>query len=164
MVTSDTSRAWVRPAVATLLSVWAASALASDPVSGFRWKSRVVLVFADNAQVSSVRGLQASLADASCQLTERDMIVGWVFADGSSHIGSESLSEADAEALRRRANIDAGTTTTILIGKDGGVKARYQPIPNLDEMFALIDGMPMRRSEMRTRPGSCAAESTQTST
>ena len=38
----------------------------------------------------------------------------------------------------------------LLIGRDGGVKARYEAL-DLDTVFALIDTMPMRIQEMRDR-------------
>lgn len=41
-------------------------------------------------------------------------------------------------------------TRVVLIGKDGGVKAVSDKL-NLAELFALIDGMPMRRAEMREK-------------
>jgi len=39
----------------------------------------------------------------------------------------------------------------ILIGKDGGVKLRKTYIVEANEVFDLIDLMPMRRSEMKNR-------------
>ncbi len=38
-----------------------------------------------------------------------------------------------------------------LIGKDAGIKARYQSFPALKTVAALIDTMPMRRQERRER-------------
>ena len=35
------------------------------------------------------------------------------------------------------------------------IKARYAKAPNLNDVFSLIDGMPMRRSEMRERGLKC---------
>ena len=39
----------------------------------------------------------------------------------------------------------------LLIGKDGGVKLRSTEPVSTDELFALIDSMPMRRREMEER-------------
>ncbi|TSA78952.1 DUF4174 domain-containing protein [Deinococcus detaillensis] len=38
-----------------------------------------------------------------------------------------------------------------LIGKDGGVKARYAAPPALNIVLGLVDGMPMRQQERRER-------------
>ena len=37
----------------------------------------------------------------------------------------------------------------ILIGLDGGVKLRQTKLLTLDKLFTLIDGMPMRRQELK---------------
>ncbi len=41
--------------------------------------------------------------------------------------------------------------TLILVGKDGGEKFRSGKITTTQELFAIIDAMPMRQSEMRRR-------------
>ncbi len=39
-----------------------------------------------------------------------------------------------------------------MIGKDGGIKARYsKDVFDLERIFTLIDSMPMRRAEIRQR-------------
>ena len=47
--------------------------------------------------------------------------------------------------------VGAGYGRAALIGKDTGVKARYQSFPALNTVAALIDTMPMRRQEQRMR-------------
>ena len=39
----------------------------------------------------------------------------------------------------------------VLIGKDGGVKARWAEPVSLNALYELIDAMPMRQREMRER-------------
>ena len=41
----------------------------------------------------------------------------------------------------------------VLIGKDTGVKKRWDMFPPQEEIFNTIDAMPMRRYEMKTRAG-----------
>jgi hypothetical protein len=45
----------------------------------------------------------------------------------------------------------------VLIGKDGGEELRTAE-PSLHHIFALIDGMPMRRAEPVQRRRTCDAE------
>jgi len=48
----------------------------------------------------------------------------------------------------------AAAFSVVLIGKDGGEKLRRdRPVPP-EELFALVDAMPMRREEIRRRPKS----------
>ena len=59
---------------------------------------------------------------------------------------------ADATVLRSHYRVGAGQFTVILVGKDGGEKYRAERVVDPDELFALIDTMPMRRREMRKKP------------
>ncbi|MBZ2183881.1 MAG: DUF4174 domain-containing protein [Bryobacter sp.] len=40
----------------------------------------------------------------------------------------------------------------LLIGKDGGVKAKWTHLPADPELYRLIDSMPMRQAEKNLRP------------
>ena len=50
--------------------------------------------------------------------------------------------------MRKQYEIQADQFAVLLIGKDGGEKYRLYEIPDLSEIFNLIDGMPMRQMEM----------------
>ncbi|NNC63365.1 MAG: DUF4174 domain-containing protein, partial [Gammaproteobacteria bacterium] len=71
-------------------------------------------------------------------------------------VGEVTVSDADADLLRSGLGIQPGEFAVLLIGKDGGVKARHESVPALSELFTLVDGMPMRRSEMRASPSVCS--------
>ncbi|MCV7348088.1 DUF4174 domain-containing protein [Mycolicibacterium rhodesiae] len=43
----------------------------------------------------------------------------------------------------------------VLIGKDGGEKLRVTDVPDLERIYAVIDGMPMRSNEIRANPRIC---------
>jgi hypothetical protein len=68
------------------------------------------------------------------------------------------LDERDIQALsdisdlgrgQLRESLQIDEFEIILIGKDGGVKLRSKTPISLEELFSLIDAMPMRRQEMR---------------
>ena len=125
------------------------SAADDDPLRELRWESRVLLVFATSMTDAKVAEMQA-IADASREeLVDRDLLFGWVLSDEESRLDGEPVSPEYAERLRDRAGFDADDFGVVLVGKDGGIKARYDGVPDLDAVFALIDGMPMRRREMR---------------
>jgi hypothetical protein len=63
----------------------------------------------------------------------------------------EPLSPATARLLRERFRVPSGAFSIILVGKDGGVKLDRQDRTSLEEIFALIDSMPMRQQEMRRK-------------
>lgn len=47
--------------------------------------------------------------------------------------------------------LSAKSFSVVLIGKDGGEKLRRTAVVAPEELFALVDAMPMRRAEMRGR-------------
>ncbi len=55
------------------------------------------------------------------------------------------------KAIRKQLRLDMGETRPvfILIGKDGGEKARCHDALDLEKWFAIIDAMPMGRAEIR---------------
>ena len=54
-------------------------------------------------------------------------------------------------SLRKRYNVNQGEFAVILVGKDGGIKLNRQNETRLEEIFDLIDAMPMRREEIRQK-------------
>ena len=57
------------------------------------------------------------------------------------------LTVAEVDEISSFYGLDQNSFSVLLIGKDGGEKYRTSEIPDLAEMFALIDTMPMRRAE-----------------
>jgi hypothetical protein len=145
------------PIMLTLLGAYAlgSSVTSAEPLAAHRWQHRLVIGFANSEDDARVDALNKSFAAAACELEDRDLIVGWSFKSSGSRLGDHALSAQDAEVLRRMLRGQSIEFLVMLIGKDGGVKARYADVPPLVEIFALIDGMPMRRSEMRSPPSPC---------
>ncbi|MEM9740165.1 MAG: DUF4174 domain-containing protein [Pseudomonadota bacterium] len=70
------------------------------------------------------------------------------FVDISREPSTQTLRDADVD-LVQIAKCEHGAPSLTLIGLDGGVKQRWEsPVSNAD-LFALIDAMPMRASEIR---------------
>ncbi|MDH3420436.1 MAG: DUF4174 domain-containing protein [Gammaproteobacteria bacterium] len=148
------------PFIAAMLSACAVASNAEpmDPLGGHRWNHRVLIAFANDSADSRAGTLRTSLAEASCELGDRDIVIGWILSEGASRVGEVAVSDEIAASLRSGLGIQPGEFAVLLIGKDGGVKARYGDVPALSAVFALIDGMPMRRSEMRSSPSGCSGQ------
>lgn len=136
------------------------SAMASPVVAGhlseFRWENRILIVIADEIDSDEAEVVSRILADAECALQDRDMLVSWIYPDGEGSIGDRKLSPQVVKQIRDELRLpESANLIAALVGKDGGVKARYKEWPALGEVFALIDGMPMRRSEMHADADDC---------
>ena len=111
------------PLLAGLVLVNSLSALPLPDLSAQRWRERVVVIDAPTPDDAAFQAQAAALLPAWRGLRERDVLV---------------LTRFEAAAFQFR-----------LVGKDGGVKlTSAQPVA-VNELFAIIDAMPMRRAEMR---------------
>ncbi|NIO41385.1 MAG: DUF4174 domain-containing protein [Burkholderiales bacterium] len=127
----------------------------SDPLSKYRWDRRPLLVFAADAEDPSLKQLRVAIEAASCEIADRDMVIGFILDRGESRLDGASMSPAAAEAIRSSLRVKRSEFSAVLVGKDGGAKARYGQAPSLDAVFSLIDSMPMRRTEMRKKSAGC---------
>lgn len=82
-------------------------------------------------------------------LAERDLLVGAMLVEGSAHLGDHSIAPEQVAALAHRYGVDPAAFAVVLIGKDGGAKYRSTDPITPDQLFGIIDAMPMRQREMR---------------
>ena len=120
---------------------------ASRLMSQLSWEKRVLLVFAAHRQDADYRQQSHLLATINDGLVERDMTVIRVFADGRVVVDGQSYQQS-AASFYRRFSVPAGDFRVILVGKDGSVKLDRSDVVSDEELFILIDSMPMRRNEM----------------
>jgi hypothetical protein len=121
----------------------------NPPLRHYQWKKRILLVFAPSADSAWLKRQREALAHEQAGLRERDLVVIWVTGERVAVEGGDTF-VFDAHELACAYGVEREDAPRILlIGKDGGVKLRSaEPVP-AERLFELIDGMPMRQSEMR---------------
>lgn len=120
---------------------------AAQLMSALTWQKRVLLVFAPDADHVTFQRQQSILAAIDAGLGERDMTVIQAFADGHVLIGEQGHAQS-ATGFYHRFAVDSNEFRVILVGKDGTVKLDRDSAVTGDDLFTLIDSMPMRRFEM----------------
>ena len=134
-----------------LALVMLASPAAADPLEGLKGEKRPLLLFSKSRSLSSLDRQVDLLRELRPELEDRDMVV--LVTAGSddtySAIGYTSLPRGASRDLRRRFAPQGSGLTVVLVGKDGGEKARFQNVVDPQELFDIIDAMPMRQREMR---------------
>ncbi len=118
-------------------------------LSVFQWKNRLLFLFAPNRNHSMFDALHESLAVRQSEAADRDLVIFEILESAPSSMNNESIDSETARLLREKFDIHRGEFTVILIGKDGGIKLIRKKQTQLDDIFALIDSMPMRQEEMR---------------
>ena len=134
----------------------AATPLLTDPVSAgpldaYRGANRLIVLSLPDG--SSAEKLNHTLVMRRREIEERDLKVIDVSEGQHRVVTALRLQPGQATAIRKQLKLGAGETRSafILIGKDGGVKARCHDELDLEKWFAVIDAMPMRRAEIRDR-------------
>jgi hypothetical protein len=120
-------------------------------MSRYQGRNRPLLVFAPRSDDARLIAQLAVIRTSRRKFDDRDMQLIVVTGDGASRAEDRPLSKADGARLRLEYGVSADKFAVRLVGKDGGVKRTSDRIVDLDEIYALIDGMPMRKQEMRAR-------------
>ena len=94
-----------------------------ETLKEYRWKNRIVHLAAPSSNDSTYQAQAAALLTGFEGLLERDIVVLTDFTSAHFELN--------------------------LIGKDGGIKLSRRTLLATEELFAIIDAMPMRLDEMR---------------
>ncbi|MDZ7705238.1 MAG: DUF4174 domain-containing protein [Trueperaceae bacterium] len=110
----------------------------------YQWENRLLLIFAPTHQNDAYQQQLTYLLDHDAGLTDRDLIVFHLFHNEPSRVGDDTITPDAVAKLRAEMQVRAEAFSLLLVGKDGTVKRRSdEPVPTGD-LFAQIDGMPMR--------------------
>jgi len=135
-------------------------ALSMD-LNQFQWENRLFFIFAPQEGDAFFQALQSEISTQPDEISERDLVVFKIFETGPSYMETTRIDPRTAAAVRTRFAAPLGQFTCILVGKDGGTKLKRHSPVKLEEVFDLIDAMPMRRQEMRQKSQSDESKPTQ---
>ncbi|MEL6868372.1 MAG: CIA30 family protein [Pseudomonadota bacterium] len=120
-------------------------------LQSLQWKKRVLLLSAPDRDDPTLGKQLAAIVASRSAFAERDLVLVVLLGNGTSTADDKPFDAASADEIRDRTNIDPETFSVTLIGKDGSVKSSNQEYVPMEQIYALIDGMPMRRREMTER-------------
>lgn len=111
-----------------------------------RWKYRVLFYFQEDSQ-------EPKTIDSLLQYEIQDRkLVVFIFQDDVvSSSEAFSFSKQTIQHIKKQYALNGKGEQVVLIGLDGGVKMRKAGAPEWEEIFGLIDSMPMRQSEITSR-------------
>lgn len=121
----------------------------AGPLAAYRDVNRLIVISLPAG--TTVEKVSAMLNLNRAEMDERQLKLIDV-SEGSPRITSAvRLTPEQTGFLRRQLKIDVveARPTFILLGKDGGEKARCHGTLDLRKWFTLIDQMPMRRAEIQ---------------
>ena len=124
----------------------------SEPFSlgDYQWENRLLVVSSPAPDDPKFTRQLQQVAATGSEFAERDLVLISLATGGTSQAGERQLGPAQVDAIRSALGIDAGVFAVLLVGKDGGVKLSEEAVVAMDDIYALIDTMPMRQQEMRS--------------
>ena len=114
----------------------------------YQWRNRVLVVSAPSPDDSNLLEQLAELASTSDEFADRDMVLVTLLDNADAKAGDRKLTRAEVAATRTALGIRPGSFALQLIGKDGSVKLTAKSATSMNEIYALIDSMPMRQREI----------------
>ncbi|TDQ30748.1 uncharacterized protein DUF4174 [Zeaxanthinibacter enoshimensis] len=128
--------------IAVLLSGF--SAWAQD-IRDYRWKNRLLFLSVNQAVTVTASEAAGKYMTQKKAMSERELLLFFIKDDAIFDAAGNSV---DLELPAQYYPVAGGT---VLVGKDGGVKLLQKGIADPVRIFEVIDGMPMRRAEMRRK-------------
>jgi len=115
-----------------------------------RWQNRVLLLYTDSLMHPQYQKMEEALLKEEKAVGARKLVI-YTIMDQQVSRGLPGESWQDDVPLREASqNLEKGFGLE-LIGLDGGVKYRSTSAVPLEELWSLIDGMPMRRAELKNQ-------------
>ena len=117
----------------------------------YQWQNRIIVLYANETELDLLTMQLELLTEEPNELSERKLLVIQAHKDRYKIIFPEN-SEWVSSSLKGELNIIKKTEFEVfLLGLDGGIKLRQQEILQTEKLFSLIDGMPMRKAEIRRK-------------
>jgi hypothetical protein len=133
-----------------LFIIIASTQMSAQSLDKYRWENRLIILVTttvDNAQLQ--QQLQILQADVT-GLEERKLEIIQLTPEQVRYGVSDNTTWKNRKGqLYEGFQSTDSTFEAILVGLDGGEKLRDQQPFTLERLFAVIDAMPMRRSELR---------------
>ena len=125
-----------------------AQATGNKPLSAYRDKNRVLLVFAPSRKTAAYQQQMQLWHDEKPGFEERQLVVLSLLAEDDP-----SSVDASAAAFAKHFDVAPQSFAVVLIGKDGHDAYRSREPVTAETLYGRIDAMPMRREEMRRQKG-----------
>ncbi|WP_208152423.1 DUF4174 domain-containing protein [Winogradskyella pelagia] len=139
----------MKPVIAFIFIILCMHSINSQNLESFKWKNRLLLVLTSNTKSTAFTRQLKILETESKGLEERKLLVFKI----SPYLEMSSQEHNDYwitdSKVFKKYNSSPEEFKVILIGLDGGIKLEQNTVLTAKNLFTLIDGMPMRRTEIR---------------
>lgn len=122
--------------------------LYAQNISDYKWENRLIFLVDEGLETSAMNSQLKVLEAKADELKERDILL-FQLTPKTIILSNGRKTTLSAIETYRSLSIPTDFKGVILVGKDGGVKLKKPFQVKAEDIFELIDGMPMRKSEIR---------------
>lgn len=121
----------------------------SSPFSSYQWKNRILVIYTNDTDIPPYEQQLANFELHEKAYHDRDLIVLLINKQFVYRLPQNQMLNISAGQAQDFLSIEENESFHVsLIGKDGTIKHEARtPISN-QKLFAIIDAMPMRQSEI----------------
>ncbi len=120
----------------------------AQDLSKHRWENRLILLISDDENNPTLKAQIAEFTKDLTGLEERKLIIYQVMPEEYKIILNGDTTKQSSKLYKTYKKTEKGFEV-LLLGLDGGIKHRQSELLPLEKLYAIIDAMPMRRSEMK---------------
>ncbi len=135
-----------------LICLTMSMALTGQNLKEHQWKNRLVLIITSDSESETYTSQIEAFSINGQEFDERKLIIYKVLPNKYKVENSEDNSWVSDSRLYTLYNSKDKDFKIILIGLDGNIKIEQSELLTTKDLFATIDSMPMRRSELRNKP------------
>lgn len=130
------------------------STIFAQGIDRYQWKQRLLLLFTPDMTHSEFERQLYWLGDYSEEMADRQLLVLRITPEETYQADGTLFNQARTEWFYHYYDADPRNFTAILVGLDGQEKYRSIGLAiTPQELFTLIDQMPMRQTQIRRRRG-----------
>ncbi len=118
----------------------------SQDIKKHQWENRILLVFTDDKKSDNFKHQIKILSENKKELAERKLVI-YQFTENYFTTDFSEVWFSSNSMFKKYVNTN-DSFKVLLLGLDGGIKLEQDKILSLEKLFTIIDGMPMRRSEL----------------
>jgi hypothetical protein len=143
---------WISKIIRTILLLTIAPMLYGQNITDYQWKNRLVFLVGETIETPVMRSQLKSFLKQADALEEREILIIQL-TPKEVVVYSRAESKLSPDAIYYHLSISKDFKGVLLVGKDGGVKLKRTFEVQPEVIFSLIDGMPMRKSELKSTKG-----------
>ena len=126
--------------------------LSAQNLKKHQWIYRLILIISSDLKSEIYTSQIKEFKTSAKAFNERKLLTYYVLPKSYRHGNSSDNKWLDGSELYTTYNPSNSNFKVILIGLDGRPKVEQSELLTSKELFSIIDGMPMRRSEIKNTP------------